>query len=95
MYKINLTWKKLEKQFYGTCYKAHIFGLHTLYITHNGEDWWNIEVFDQNGNETGGIAGGKTIKAAKIEAEKWLIQQCKSFLKKESNKSQLDYDFHK
>jgi len=75
-YKLNLNW---ETQDDGSI-DVNIWDGHFLSIEFNGEDFYNVEHYNQHGNEIEGICGAETVEAAKINAEKWLDEQLLRFM---------------
>lgn len=72
---INLNWQTGEDPIYGQIHSAEIWQNQTLEIRHNGENWYNVELFDQYGNEIDAICGSNTIDGAKLATNNWLKQQ--------------------
>ena len=79
--KIQLNWQPKTNRFYGQIFEAKIFYGFYLFLYDNGEGWYNVELHDCHGNEKDAIGGGESVEEAKLEAEQWLVQQCKHFLK--------------
>lgn len=75
-YKLNLTW---ETQDDGSI-DAYIWNGHFLSIQNNGEDYYNIEMYDRHGNEIEGVAGGETVEEAQENVKIWLDEQLKRFM---------------
>lgn len=62
---------------YDKIWYAPIFLDYSLRIYHNGEDYCNVELYDNHGNEEYAIAGGETIEEAKQSALDWLTEELK------------------
>lgn len=67
-----LNWK-LEDEIW--C--ASLFLGFSLVISHNGEDYYNVIVYDQHGDELYDVKGAQTIETAKENCLVWLKEELK------------------
>lgn len=79
-YKLNLTWEPDDCHYYNAETYCRIWGDQTLAVINNGEDYYNIEMYDREGNEMEGVAGGETIEEAQENVKIWLDEQLKRFM---------------
>ena len=82
MILINLKWSKRKLGiYYPEVHVADIWQKQTISISNNGEDWFNVEIFDKQGNETYiQIPGGETLEIAKQNVNTWIQEQLQTIL---------------
>jgi len=79
-YKLNLNWEPDDCHYYNAETYCRIWSDQTLAVINNGENYYNVEMYDREGNEMEGIAGGETVEEAQENAKIWLDEQLLRFM---------------